>query len=153
MSGNRVHRQSGPGQQTNYAIRVHDSLTGCYSESFQRRARARVQYGRRSGSIFPKKRSSIDKGQIIPLVLLLVDSKKEFVAALAKGQRRFLASSLREAASDVPDLVQQVLRSNTPAICRFVPTHVVRVVASEHLRRHLVALMVRRRNRREPDRF
>ena len=40
------------------------------------------------------------------------DGKKAFVAALAKehglGLRRFLASRLREAADDVPDLVQEV---------------------------------------------
>jgi RNA polymerase sigma-70 factor (ECF subfamily) len=40
------------------------------------------------------------------------DGKKAFVAALAKehghGLRRFLASRLREAADDVPDLIQEV---------------------------------------------
>jgi RNA polymerase sigma factor (sigma-70 family) len=41
-----------------------------------------------------------------------LDSKKAFVAALAKehgqGLRRFLAARLREAVDDIPDLVQEV---------------------------------------------
>lgn len=71
-----------------------------------------VESGLPGGAVSPANRSYIEGAPLSLCNLLNTDDRKAFVAALARehghGLRRFLAARLREAAADVPDLIQEI---------------------------------------------